>query len=101
VAPAVEGRAYNRAWMRTPLAADTSPDMETRQIEAWRRMSPAEKIATVVALNQAARAMMLAGIRSRHPSAGEHEVFLRAAIATLGAALAAEAYPESAAYVGS
>ena len=87
--------------MRTPLAADTSQDIETRQIEAWRRMSPAEKMATVVALNRVAREMMLAGIRSRHPSAAEHEVFLRAAIATLGAALAVEAYPEAAAYLGS
>lgn len=85
--------------MRTPLAADTSPDIEARQIAAWRRMSPAEKAATVAALNRAAREMMVAGIRHRHPEAGEREVFLRAAIILLGPELAIAAYPDAAPYL--
>ncbi|MGE0361307.1 MAG: hypothetical protein AB7H93_07465 [Vicinamibacterales bacterium] len=85
--------------MRTPLAADTTLEVEARQIEAWRRMSPAEKIAAVQQLSAASRVMMLAGIRHRHPDAGEREVFLRAAIILFGADLAVAAFPDAAAYV--
>lgn len=87
--------------MRTPLAADTSPDVEARQIEAWRQMSPAEKLAAVTAASRTARAMMVAGIRHRHPDAGEREVFLRAAIIQLGPDLAIAAYPDAAPYLDS
>lgn len=41
--------------MPTPLAADSAPDIEARQIDAWRRMTPAEKMAAVTALGRAAR----------------------------------------------
>jgi hypothetical protein len=85
--------------MRTPLAADTSLDIEARQIEAWRRMSPAEKAAIVTAASRAAREMMLAGIRHRHPGAGDREVFLRAAIIQFGPDLAVAAYPDAAPYL--
>jgi hypothetical protein len=37
-----------------PLSLDTPPDIEHRQIEAWRRMSPAEKAAIVSGLTRAA-----------------------------------------------
>ena len=87
--------------MRTPLAADTSPEVEARQIEGWRRMTTAEKAAIVVALSKAARDMMLAGIRCRHPGAGEREVFLRAAIIQFGPELAVAAYPDAATYLDS
>ncbi|MGD9903486.1 MAG: hypothetical protein AB7U83_08440 [Vicinamibacterales bacterium] len=85
--------------MRTPLAADTTPEVEARQVEGWRRMSPAEKLAAVTALSSAAREMTLAGIRHRHPEAGEREVVLRAAIVLFGAELAVAAYPDAAAYL--
>ena len=52
---------------RRPLALDTSPDIERRQIEGWRRMTPADKARTVTALTRAALAMTVAGIRHRHP----------------------------------
>lgn len=87
--------------MRTPLAADTPPEVEARQIEAWRRMTPAEKAAIVVGLTRAARDMMLAGVRHRHPGATEREVFLRAAIIQLGPELAVAAYPDASPYVTS
>ena len=87
--------------MRTPLAADTPLEVEALQIEAWRRMTPAEKAAMVVALSRAARDMMLAGIRHRHPVASEREVFLRAAIIQLGPQLAVAAYPDAAPYLSS
>jgi hypothetical protein len=85
--------------MRTPLAADTSPEVEARQIEAWRRMTPAEKLAIVVALSKTARELMLAGIRHRHPAASGREVFLRAAIIQLGPDLAVAAYPDAAPFL--
>jgi hypothetical protein len=87
--------------MRTPLAADTPLDIEARQIDAWRRMSPAEKAAIVAASSRAAREMMLAGIRHRHPEADDREVLLRAAIIQFGPDLALAAYPDAAPYLRS
>lgn len=85
--------------MPTPLAADSAPDIEARQIDAWRRMTPAAKMAAVTALGRAAREMMLAGIRHRHPLASDREVVLRAAILQLGPDLAVAAYPDAAAFL--
>jgi hypothetical protein len=59
-------RAYNRR-MRRPLALDTPADIERLQIEGWRRMTPAEKAASVTALTRASITMAEAGIRHRHP----------------------------------
>jgi len=50
---------------------------ERLQFECWRRMSPAEKFATFLDLQDAVVALAEAGIRLRHPAAGEREVFLR------------------------
>ena len=77
-----------------PLADDTPAEIEQRQIEGWRRMSPAEKADLIVKLSQAARDMALAGIRERFPQASPREQFLRLAILTLGRELASRAYPE-------
>ncbi|HEY0872329.1 MAG TPA: hypothetical protein VGD94_02570 [Vicinamibacterales bacterium] len=83
--------------MTVPLAHDTSPDIERRQIERWRDMSPAEKAAIITGLTRAAREMALAGVRHRHPDATPHEVFLRLGVLLLGKELARKAYPEVAA----
>lgn len=80
--------------MVSPLAADTPLDIERRQIEAWRRMTPAEKAACITGLAQAAHAMTWAGVRHRHPHASPREQFLRVAIITLGLQLARAAYPD-------
>lgn len=80
--------------MTTPLARDTSPEVERQQIERWRQMSPAEKAAIVTGLTRAAREMAVAGIRQRYPEATPHEVFLRLGILLLGEDLARKAYPE-------
>lgn len=76
------------------LSRDTSPEIEQRQIEAWRDMSPAEKAALITGLSTAAREMALAGVRHRFPTAAPREHFLRLAIVTLGLELALGAYPE-------
>ena len=78
-----------------PLAADTPAEVEARQVEAWRRMSPAEKAAIVAGLTNATFVLARAGLRQRHPNASERELFLRLAILTLGPELARRAYPDA------
>lgn len=80
--------------MAVPLADDTSPDIEARQIEGWRAMMPAEKAALIAGLSRAAHDVALAGMRHRYPQASPREHFLRLAILTLGHELAVKAYPD-------
>lgn len=60
-----------------PLASDTSLCAERAQFAIWRRMTPAEKFAAFLALQQTASDLAAAGIRLRHPHADAREVFLR------------------------
>ena len=64
--------------MRTQ-SPDTDPAAEERQIEAWRRMTPAEKLHVVSELVRASEELALAGIRQRHPGATGRELELRLA----------------------
>ena len=80
--------------MGAPLARDTSPEIEERQVAAWREMPATQKADLISTLTNAAREMALAGMRQRHPEASDREVFLRLAILTLGPELARRAYPE-------
>jgi hypothetical protein len=82
--------------MSKPLARDTSAEVEQRQIDRWRQMSPAEKAGLITALTRAAHEMAVAGIRHRYPAATPREHALRLAILLLGRDLARKAYPESA-----
>jgi uncharacterized protein YmfQ (DUF2313 family) len=88
------GDGYNRRVASKPLAEDTDPETERRQIERWRRMTPDEKADEVSRLTQEAREAETAAMRERHPSASEREIFLRLAIARLGYDLASKAYAE-------
>ena len=89
-----EPRSYNHRTVQTPLAFDTSGDIEQRQIESWRAMSPREKADIVSALTAATFELALAGVRHRHPEATQHEQFLRLALVTLGPDLARRVYPD-------
>lgn len=80
--------------MTAPLARDTPRDIEQRQVEAWRAMTPAAKADLIAGLSRAVRDMALAGVRHRFPDASPREHFLRLAILTLGRDLAGRAYPE-------
>jgi hypothetical protein len=80
-----------------PLAGDTPLDIEGRQIEAWRRMTPAEKLSLVMDLTSTVRRLALAGVQQRYPNASPREQFLRLAVVTLGNDLARKVYPEIAA----
>lgn len=77
-----------------PLSLDTSSDVEARQVDAWRRMTPAEKAALVTGMTQAAYDLARAGVAARHPHASPRDRFLHLAIVTLGLDLARKAYPE-------
>lgn len=63
---------------------DTSPEIERRQIEAWRAMSDARKLAIASQLTLAAEELARAGIRERHPKASEREIDLRLGALRLG-----------------
>ncbi len=78
-----------------PLSLDTAPEVERRQVEAWRQMSAAEKAAIVTGLTRAAWAMAAAGVRQRYPDAPPREHFLRLAILVLGPELARRAFPDA------
>jgi hypothetical protein len=91
----VDGPQPQSGDRRGILAADTSPEAERLQIEAWRRMSPAEKAPVTSGLTRAVRASAFAGIRQRHPGASERECFLCFALLTLVPELACRAYPEA------
>jgi hypothetical protein len=82
------------------LSADTSAEVERLQIERWRAMSAAEKVAIVTGLTRAAFELAAAGVRQRYPGATDREQFLRLAIVTLGPELARKAYPDCAALDG-
>lgn len=53
------------------------------QLDAYRRMTPAERLRVACELSVACRELARAGIRSRHPGAPEAEIRLRLAALTL------------------
>jgi hypothetical protein len=63
---------------------DTSAEIERRQIEAWRAMNPAQKLAIVSQLTLACEELARAGIRERHPNATGREIELRLGALRLG-----------------
>jgi hypothetical protein len=77
-----------------PLASDTSTVIEERQIEAWRRMTPGEKLQLALQMSDTVRQLAVAGIKQRHPGAPPREQFLRLAQLTLGDELARKVYPD-------
>ena len=80
--------------MDAPLARDTDPAVEQRQIEAWRRLTPADKLLLVMRMNANVTELALAGVRQRYPGASPREQFLRLAQVMLGDELARKAYPD-------
>jgi hypothetical protein len=77
------------------LAADTTAEIEQRQVEAWRRLSPMERLRLVSDTTRAATELALAGIRRRHPQASERECFLRLAAIRLGVEVTRRLYPDA------
>jgi hypothetical protein len=84
---------------KAALSDDTTAAAEDVQVRRWREMTSLEKGALITGLSQAAATIAVAGIRHRHPSASEREIFLRYAMLTLGPDLACRAYPDAAALI--
>jgi len=78
------------------LSADTTPDIEQRQVDAWWRLSSVERLRLVSDATRAVMALALAGIRQRHPQASDRECFLRLAAIRLGADTTRQIYPDAA-----
>jgi hypothetical protein len=65
--------------MSVTQSLDTAPAIEERQLEAWRRMTPAQKLHVVCELVRASEELARVGLRQRHPRATERELALRLA----------------------
>jgi hypothetical protein len=75
-----------------PQSDDTAEDIDRLLIEAYRRMSPAEKLERVAEICRAVDRLAIAGIRQRHPSADEREIRLRRAALRLDRAVMIELF---------
>jgi hypothetical protein len=83
-------KPHERSW--PTLSEDTDPEAERVQMEIYRRMSPAQKLALVFEANAQSRALALAGLRLHHPEAFPEEIERRYKGLMLGEELATEVY---------
>ena len=74
------------------LFPDTRPEAEAVLIGLLRQAPPWRKMEMVGELNATARSLALAGLRQRHPDAGEAELRRRLAALLLGGELAERVY---------
>ncbi len=63
---------------------DTSPEADARYHNLLRALAPERRLETAMKLSRAVRELALAGIRERHPEAGEQEVRVRLAVRLYG-----------------
>jgi hypothetical protein len=76
----------------TTLFSDTHPKMEALQIQLLRQASPTQKMNMLAQLNEFARLLALAGLRSQYPQAAEAEIRRKLAVLLLGKDLAYKVY---------
>ena len=76
------------------LFPDTHPKMEALQIELLRSASPTRKMQMLTQLNQSARLLAMAGLRSQYPQSSEDELRRRLAGLLLGEEIACKVYGE-------
>lgn len=74
------------------LYSDTHPKVEQMQIEFIRRMPPWKKMGIVDGLNETVKALAVAGIKQRNPSATPEQVHRMLAELMLGPELARKVY---------
>ncbi len=74
--------------------ADTSPAVHRAQIQTYRRMLPAERMAIALAMSDDVQALAGAGIRRRHPEYDDDTVRIALWRLRLGTALFRAAFPE-------
>lgn len=63
-----------KRYLHVMRVSDTTPRAAELQLELYRSVGPAERVAIAVALSEATRETALAGIRRRHPEYSEREV---------------------------
>jgi hypothetical protein len=78
-------------WDRRPV--DTTIDADAVQLETYRRLGGAERVAIAFRLTALVRETAAAGIRSRHPDYDEEKVRAALARLTLGDTLVRKAFP--------
>jgi hypothetical protein len=71
---------------------DTSPEADARYHDLLRALSPERRLEAAMKLSRAVRELAVAGIRQRHPAAGEQEVRVRLAVRLYGRAVAARLF---------
>jgi hypothetical protein len=76
-----------------PIAADTSPEADAVQLEAYRQMGGAGRVQVMFRLNEMVRRTAMAGIRGRHPDYGDADVLLALAQLLYGEDLVQQAWP--------
>jgi hypothetical protein len=67
---------------------DTSPAADARYHALLRAMPPERRLEAAMKLSKAVRALALAGLRARHPDAGEDELKVRLTVRLYGRAAA-------------
>lgn len=74
---------------------DTTPDAAAVQLAIYRRMAPAQRCAIAARMSTSARAITLAGIRSRHPEYDERQARLALFRMLVGDELFRRAWPDA------
>ena len=72
--------------------SDTDSEVRRRVVLRLRQMTPGEKAAIVHSLNRSCDALAVAGIKQRHPDAGDSEVRMRLGVLKVGKDLMKQAY---------
>ncbi len=85
-------RADNHPMPYKPQSNDTSEEADRFLMDAYRRMSIAEKARRISELNRTVERLAVTGIRARHPEATEREVRLRLAALRYGQEFVLEAF---------
>lgn len=76
------------------MSRDTSPPQERRYFELLAALPPAARLHRAISLSRTVRKLAMAGLRTRHPDAGERELRARLAAALYGSAVARRIFGE-------
>lgn len=76
------------------VPSDTAREADGLQLEVYRRLGGAGRVATVFRLNTMVRTVAMAGIRRRHPAYDDRHVEYAWQRLVLGDALVREAFPD-------
>lgn len=81
---------YNRRMVKHH--SDTHPEIAAMQTQLLRQLSPAQRLEKVAQLNQTAKMLALAGLKSRYPDDSPDNLKRRFADLVLGTELAYKVY---------